>query len=352
MSEKVKDPETGRYLKQEAPDVSLLCWKDFPGVTTVLRNMEKTMSKHCKFYPIEELNVEKLPRAFFDSKKVILGGWEPSFYPTLCERRNGVSVLLCSSLGQMDMSLIEMDYLAQIVSLKHKNIVDSVITGSIEVYYAFRSLIPGLIWVPYPVDLQEFHNFEYKSKGSYDVGFFLPSHFRKNISNQLYAVSYAKELMKESNDKLKSVTVTTNIPKLKIPGVSVFEKGWMRRSEYLRIIKSMRLGLHVTFTESFGYAALDYLLSGVPVLMSSTVGINLRLSELLSKELVVFNPDGVREMAQAIIRLCMLDEEEYKLLSNACWVHGRSLSKEQNLEFAKWMADFVREEEKSFGKTD
>lgn len=323
--------------KENPPLIALICPTSMPGVSTVMRNMEATKPDICKFFPIRTKKIKDLPQAFHDSPIVILGGWAPDFYRVLVQRRNGVSVLLCSSVGQMELSRVEMSYLSDIVELKDKNHIDKIITGSPEVYIAFRFTIPDLMWMAYPVDMSEYDSFKYKTKPINYVGFFMPMHYRKNIYNQMYGISEANYQLKNEKKTMNLIEVKTN-GDLNIPGVNVTKTGWMEREKYLSTIKDMKVGLHVTFTESFGYGALDYLLNGTPVLMSSTVGLNLKMTEpIIWDKLVIMNPDSLREIALSVVEVLSMDEEEYKQLSMACWVHSREMAKSQNVEFARFI---------------
>jgi len=114
--------------------VAIFTMKQFPGVSTVMRNMELISGGLCRFHEIVDNDITKIHRDFLDADKVILGAWNPELYPQLCMKRNNVSILLCSSLGQMELSVVEPQFLSQIIELKNRGHVSSVIVGSSEVF--------------------------------------------------------------------------------------------------------------------------------------------------------------------------------------------------------------------------
>ena len=334
MSNETKEKENN-ILK-----LVLLSMKTFPGVTTVMRNMVAVANDpQIVFHIIEDDDLNNIHRDFFDAERVIIGGWNPKLYPTLCRRRNNVSVLLCSSLGQMELSRVEPQFLNQIIALKSANHVDSVIFGSPEVYMAYYYVVEDIELMTYPIDMNEFRDYDYSKKSFSDIGLFLPAHGRKNFMNQIYGTILADLKLREDK-KLTSITLKTN-QDVSAQIIKIDKLGWMERNKYLKTLKKIKLGLHVTFTESFGYAAMDYLLLGVPVLVSTTVSTNLKLPMGLNQHLLVLNHDSAREIANKIVAIVDMDEEEYKHLSMSCRVHARNLATQMNTEFLQWLSHFL-----------
>lgn len=341
-TEKEEEPKEDEKNPLSNLPVAIFTMKQFPGVSTVMRNMESISGGLCRFHEIVDNDITKIHRDFLDADKVILGGWNPELFPQLCMKRNNVSIMLCSSLGQMELSIVEPQFLNQIISLKKRGHVSSVIVGSSEVFMAYYYSVDNMTLMPYPIELEEFAGFDYNKKTFADVGLFMPSHGRKNIMNQIYGTILADLRMKQEN-RIESITLKTNND-INTTVIKVDKLGWLDRKKYLKKLKQLKVGLHVTFTESFGYGALDYMLVGVPVLVSTTVAYNLELPSTLNNNMMVINCDSAREISEKIYNIITMKEEEYKHLSMSVRVHAKNLAIDKNSQFLSWLSTFISKE--------
>ena len=323
----------------EKPKIAIICPDRFPGVCQTMKAMQSTGLTDLFVLTREK---PKIPSEAYTYRYIILGGWAEE-YEEIIGKHSHVSVLWCSSIGQMELSN-EFEMFSKVVGYLKNNSLEHLLTGSRELYISMKNFIPTILYMPYPVMDSEIKTFTFRKKHDQSVGIFLPWHPRKNIFNQIYAVSLAS-----MSPKVDTLTLYTNIKGIApLKSLTVVNNGWLERKAYLNTIKRVKVGLHVTHTESFGQQALEYMLSGTPVVMSPVTAMNLKLPEELV-ELMVFNVDSPTEIADKIINILTMKDEEYKLLSQQVHVHSRNLAKEQNELFKKFI-DVFTEDSKSLIK--
>lgn len=275
-----------------------------------------------------------IPREVFEYDYVIVGGWHES-YENIIKRHKKTSILFCSSLGQVEQSG-ETKIMDTVVKLAEKQEIEMLLVGSKDLYLVLKTLLKNVTYFPYPVFDKEIKQWQYRKKYSNTIGFFVPFHPRKNILNQVYA-----SMLVSRFSEVKDVALMTNLPGLKTTkNLKIENTGWMNRKAYLNTIRRVKVGLHVTHTESFGQQPLEYMLSGTPVILSACVGFNLEIPEDIA-DLIVWNPDSVIEISQKINDVLSLDEDSYKLLSQKVHVHARSLASKRNELYRKFMKAFL-----------
>ena len=325
--------------EKKKPRVATVCPENFPGVTQTMRAMEAT--GYTKHYPYSK--DKGFSSDIYEYDYIILGGWIDD-YETVIKRHKRCSILWCSSLGQMEQSG-EMQLFNKVSYLANRGDLDMLLVGSRDLYYAMSGAVRRIMYMPYPVFDKEIPEFNYRRKRANTIGFFMPTHPRKNILNQLYAVVL---LSRNSSESLTDITLVTNINGVtSSKGLNVENTGWLRRKTYLNAIKRVKVGLHVTHTESFGQQALEYMLAGTPVILSPVVAVNLEVGEELAP-LVVWNVDSVVEISQRLFEILTMKEEDYKFLSQKVYVHAKSLANKRNNEFRMFMEAFTNEKGRDF----
>lgn len=259
-----------------------ICPKEYPGVCSVFRNGQAL--KLWNFYNLEH----KFP---IESDLYIFGGWHPG-YRNLIERLTGKkSILITSSPAQLEMGVIDLEYLRIIMDFKNRGLIDTVFCGS-----SFLADWLEAVYFPYPIFLPEEPMWSWASK-SYSVGLFLPSHYRKNIFNQILAL----EILKLRKPALE---IITNVTFPYIPSDFKFV-GWQPRSPYKQLISTLKVFLHATWTETLGYAAIDAIRQGTIPLLS------VQNAQVLGSSQFIENIDNPLEIARKLEEILNLDSERY-----------------------------------------
>ena len=165
---------------------------------------------------------------------------------------------------------------------KFKNV--SVSVNSDRAYEDFNGILKEkTIYLPnyYPVDLFKAGFNSKQDKKTLDVGCFGAV---RPLKNQLYqavsAIQFANEKKKELRFHINVARVENHgDPVLKNlralfqnnPKHKLVEHTWLTHQEFLDLIKTLDLGLQVSFTETFNIVAADFVNSNVPVVVSDEI---------------------------------------------------------------------------------
>lgn len=281
----------------------------FPGIHAVARNGER----------LGYWKVEYVIDAPKGSDLNIFGAWDDSYSRLLRMISGKKARLVGSSLGQMEMSGIELKWLDYDFKLLEKGVLDYLFFGSKDLYELHKDN-EKVHWFLYPIFLGENTNLpkDQSTKIPNSIGIFLPKHFRKNWSNQKAAYELAKR---------------------KIPDLQVFtnEVGWLPEKEYHELLSKMKLVLHVTHAESFGYAAIEAVQHGTLPIISPCVADNLWLNSLKTEDIVISNPDSPREIAGRIVTL--LKADWYEELLRECQGTIQQLAEYNNAALGKLLKE-------------
>ncbi|MCK9598986.1 MAG: hypothetical protein M0R06_08105 [Sphaerochaeta sp.] len=223
----------------------------------------------------------------------ILAAWHPEVYDYLVRRLSfqsaKVIVLWTSSIGEMEMMPVEVEFLEHIL---HNPCVD-------EVWFGTRTLARIYpekgFYAPYPVKP------EIKApRPKRDiVTLFCPPTLKKNIYNQLAAVSMIQKEQPE-------ITLVTNLPPAfhkVFPLKGVIGQGWLPDKEYKELLSLSRLNLAVSWAETQNYQVLEALELGVMSLTSQTVPISPFLVSVTDPN----NPNEIAAKALGLLNSSILD---------------------------------------------
>ena len=165
---------------------------------------------------------------------------------------------------------------------KFKNV--SISVNSERAYEDFNGILKEkTIYLPnyYPVDLLKAGFNSKCNKKTLDVGCFGAV---RPLKNQLYqavaAIQFANEKKKELRFHINVARVENHgDPVLKNlralfqnnPKHKLIEHTWLTHDEFVALIKTLDLGLQVSFTETFNIVAADFVNSNIPVVVSDEI---------------------------------------------------------------------------------
>lgn len=245
----------------------------FPGVTSVFNHLAADGLCDWNFAMPAEYLREGAPGFMEEGPgAIIFGAFHPDYRRVMARRgpATGVKkyVLWTSAPYQTEASEVEVKVLEEeLVPMAERGALDGILFGSRAMADAYDAVIPGRShWFPYPVSVGRFHE---PGERPMNLGMFYPAAHRKNLYAQCLAVRRAMPHM-------TGAKLVTNFPvPLRIARERVEVRSWMPRSVYEGVLHEIRLNLHVTVTESFGYQVVDALAMGAPSLVSNCVFQNL-----------------------------------------------------------------------------
>jgi len=193
-------------------------------------------------------------------------------------------LLHCSPFGQTDLCS-EIQYLNHAISLLNNKKLDIVFTGTKEMADVMGS---KFVFLPQTMDYSSFINAELDQHDSF-INLFNVCGINKNALNQVLACKLAGKVV-VTNSCGQDSDITHFMNRV---GVKYFSHSWLNDEDYLRVLKSCRIGLQCSWSEAFDYVAAELSCLGIPVLTSSCVSWNL-------PELIVNNVDSPFEILTKI----------------------------------------------------
>lgn len=101
--------------------------------------------------------------------------------------------------------------------------------------------------------------------------------------------------------------------------------GFLEDREYKKILESVKVLLHLSFSESFCYSVFEAMSLGTPVLVSKAV------DWVEIKELIIDNPRDHKEIAKKLDYVLSLNKKEYLKLSEKCKKNALKIIRKNNL---------------------
>lgn len=299
-----------------------LCPEYFPGVCSVFENMRDL--KLCEFIKLGGKEVQ-IPLSEF----YLLGAWLPEYENLIKELKKAqakIGIVWTSTTAQMEQTPngIELKYLEKILEMLKNNEIDYLFFGDKNLfqYYEGRKGIHPFF---YPISIKLIE--QYKANKTIDntIGLFVPNSPRKNIMGQIYAF-------------LLSARKNTNLMLYTNTGVDAFEKnitsyGWLKEEEYHDLLGKMKIILHCTHTESFGYAVVEAIMMGVLPIMSPCIKDNLNLPE----EICVNNPDSPIKISEKINEIMAWPKEHFDETLSKCQLIIKELAQNNNFKLKEML---------------
>jgi len=311
-----------------------ICPENYPGTTSVLRHFSVT--------DVVEHTSEVSPETIEGRDRVILGGWAGMYYEILRKIKTTgvpVSMFWTSSVGQTDFSNggVEVSYLHLINDMVHSGLVDNVLCATPSVQNMFQQFIPEdkAILLPYAFNWQETEDFliEDMPVGDNWVDLFCPADTRKNILVQSHGAKLAKAHIHYSGLSPK-YRFFADLIKLKYT-----DMGWMNKSRYYKSVQTMKVGMQITYAETFDYVVAEHFALKRPCLISTVMGS--WVDKRLWKDLMVYNIDDPYEVADVLENIISRDETETKDLNTRCYKFMKKEAKRRNKIASKVLGGMI-----------
>lgn len=290
-----------------------ICPEDYPGTTAVLKNYNVSgLVEHSDTISPETVN---------DKKMVIFGGWHPIYYEAMKRVISaGVPIGLywTSSVGQTDFSNngMEISYMHLVMDLVNSGVINKlfVATESVQnMYQRFIKEPDNVIHLPYAYDFEPIEKAKDKTlkPGDKWVDLFCPGDTRKNLLVQTHGAAIAGAHLHYSGLRTRYKWFA-DLMKMKYT-----DMGWMAKKNYYKSVQTMKLGLQVTYAETFDYVVAEHFGLERPCLISTVMGS--WVDKSLWDDLMVYNIDDPFEVAKKIENILDMPNKEWKALNKKCY---------------------------------
>jgi hypothetical protein len=306
-----------------------VCPPEFPGTTAVLNHFKTTgLTEHGDTVSPDTVN---------DKALVMLGAWHPIYYEALARIRSSnvtSGIFWTSSVGQTDFSNggVEVSYLHVIADWLRSGILDYLFVATPSVKDMCDQFVDPekVILLPYAYDWEDIQkNLKLDVHVGDDwVDLFCPADTRKNVLVQTHGSKIGGAHLHYSGIS----------PKYKwfaeLLDVKHTDMGWMDKPDpYYTVVQSMKLGLQVTYAETFDYVVAEHFGLKRPCLISTVMG--QWVDKKLWKDLMVYNLDDPLEIGDCIANILSMDNKEWTKLGNACHKFMKKEAKKRNKTAAK-----------------
>jgi len=310
--------------------------KNFPGVTSHFEHLSKTtgMTDHTDHLSPESVKGREI---------IIFGAWEHTYFLAMKKLREKydhikTGLLWTSTIGQVGFSpnLIEVSFLYLISDSIKAEKLDYLFIPTKRVYKALRKIFPKDVvkYMPNTFSVDWIFEEEYEPihKGFNWVDLFAPSGVRKNVLNQLLGAKLANVLL-HVNSFNKPIQDFADLI-----GLHYVDTGWMERSNYLKMLQTMRLGLQVSYAETFDYVVAEHFAYKIPCLVSKTI--NYIPKGKLWDNIMIDRFDDPTEIANKI-RKIIQDDNLHKKLGKECFRLIQKTAKKNNKDTVKTLKEVL-----------
>lgn len=301
-----------------------VCPEAYPGTTSVL--------KHYNVTNLVDHTDEISPDTVQGRDMVILGGWHPIYFEAIQKisaENVKVGMFWTSSVGQTDFSNngIEVAFIHNIMDWIRSGMVDYLFCATPSVESMFQQFIPEdkVILLPYAFDWDTVQKSLVKDMPVGDdwVDLFCPGDTRKNILVQTHGAKIADAHLHFSGLKPRYKNFA------QLLNVRYTDMGWMQKEQYYRAVQTMKLGLQVTYAETFDYVVAEHFALKRPCLISTVMGS--WVDEKLWPDLLVHNLDDPLEVATSIRYILDMTKKQWKGLNTRCHNFMRKEAKRRNV---------------------
>jgi len=310
-------------MNEERKPILTICPDDFPGVKAHLKNYLSTgLTEHTETIT---------PSAVIGRKMVIFGAWHPVYYEAMQKiKSTGVPIALLwtSSVGQIDFvnNGIEISFLYLLKDLIYAGLIDILFTPTEQIQNMFQQFIEPkkVILLPHSLNWNKIQ--EKYDKNIYpeknDIDLFSTAETRKNILPQIHASKLA-DCRIYLNHTSQRYIFFADILKVKYTSM-----GWIPDETYFNVIQQMKMGLQVTYAESFNYVVAEHFAMKRPCLISPVMG--RWVDNNLWKDIMIYNIDNPFEIADVIMNIKNMSDKKYNKLGNECFRFIKKEAKSRN----------------------
>jgi len=199
---------------------------------------------------------------------LVLGGWDNSIRNIVMNTNRSktkIFLLWCSPLSQTDLSR-EIPFFIDVVNFLQIKMIDFVSVLLETDYNLLKNICNRFVYCPVYSDFSDLEKNKqenYKGDGSISCDMFCADNSRKNVLNQIMALSPFDCGVNVNFQKAEYIESCKRY--LKKP---IFH-GWMLREKYFKVIQMIDFGMQVSFSEGFNLTAAEHFYYGKPVICSS-----------------------------------------------------------------------------------
>lgn len=327
----------------EMKPILTVCPEEYPGTTSVL--------KHFNPSGLVEHSTEISPETVIGRKMVMVGGWHQIYYEAFHKiRGEGIPTALfwTSSVGQTDFSNdgVEVAYLRLITDLLRSDLLNYVMVATPSVQNMLQHMVHDkdkkdrIILLPYGFDWEEMQThrsdewFEYSRDKNW-VDLFCPADTRKNILVQMHGAKIANVHVHCSGLRPKYRNFAEHI------GLNYTDLGWMSKDTLFKQMQMMKLGLQITYAETFDYVVAEHFALKRPCLISTVMGS--WVDKNLWEDLMVYNIDEPFEVADMIMHILKMSEIEREGLNERCFKFMKEEADRRNENVQKILTKVLEE---------
>jgi hypothetical protein len=246
------------------------CW---PGVKRSLDSLKKIFESIDPNINIISYNVPNCFDGSFISflkgsnppDLLVLGGWDNTIRNIVMNSdrsKTKIFLLWCSPLSQIDLSK-EIPFFMDAVNFLQIKMIDYISVLLESDYNLLKQICNRFVYFPVYCDFSDLDKNkqeDYKGDGSISCDMFCADNSRKNVFNQIMALSPFDCRVNVNFQKPEYIESCKRY--LKKP---VFH-GWMSREQYLKILQTVDFGMQVSFSEGFNITAAEHFYYKKPVI--------------------------------------------------------------------------------------
>lgn len=273
---------------------------------------------------------------------VIFGAWSPPY--AMMIRRNCKAkkkyLHWASPLLQTELAGVEISYLNTIMNFLEQEVLDGIWMIDKGIYDTYKDL-GNIFYAPAPFDPNKLSDYRKGVADRADVSFFTIFHNKQK--NALCQLASAKEAQKENpftlyvNGLTPEQTAFVDLIKLKY-----CELHFLPQKDYFEWLSLAKVMLNVFVSEAFAYTCAESLGLSVPTIVSPVVANNFSYSTKSMKKLVVKDISNPHEIAEKIISVLELDDEEYNELMEDCHKTVLGVAERNNKKVVDCFREYIK----------
>jgi len=279
-----------------------------------------------EFIPVKEKYSKKTIQRIIQKKPslTIIGGrnWIKRNHKILSRIPGKKGVLYTSPLAQAEISNEEIKNLQIYFQWLDSKKIDYLFFSSKSLASLFNR--KDVFYLPAPSTKEIKYSREIKKIPKQNiVGLINDKAVHKNILNTIAGISLSRKTEKFIVNGLPAEYFDL----LKRFGLKRITKdaGFLEDREYKNTLKSIKLLLYLSFSESFCYSVFEAMILGTPVLVSRAI------DWVETKELIINNPRDHKEIAKKLDYILSLNKKEYLILSERCKKNALKIMGKNNL---------------------
>jgi hypothetical protein len=176
------------------------------------------------------------------------------------------------------------EWLNEYETLKKSGIDISISANNKKLFDDLKNIYTGVSYTPnmyYDLGEKSYESFSFEEPGAINVGCFGALRPLKNTVKQaLLAMKFSDSIGKKlkfhvnvsEHEHVQAGPIIKNLRNLFASSTHVLvEHPWYEHKDFLNVVKSMDLGMQISFSETFNITAADFVHCGVPIVVSNEI---------------------------------------------------------------------------------